>query len=59
MGLKWEGNNRRHTNWSSKGNSHEGQKSKDGELHVCGLVVRDLELEREIKVVRRQKYTRR
>jgi hypothetical protein len=34
------------TNGSSKGNSHEGQKSKDGELHVCGLEVRDLELKR-------------
>jgi len=35
------------TNRSSKGNSHEGQKSKDGELHVCGLKVGDLELKRE------------
>lgn len=35
------------TNGSSKGNSREGQKSEDGELHVCGLEVRDLELKRD------------
>ena len=35
------------TNGSSKGNSREGQKSKDGELHICGLEVRDLELKRD------------
>jgi hypothetical protein len=37
------------TNGSSKGNSYEGQKSKDGELHVCGLEVRDLELKGDKK----------
>jgi hypothetical protein len=37
------------TNGSSKGNSYEGQKSKDGELHVCGLEVGDLELKGDKK----------
>jgi hypothetical protein len=37
------------TNGSSKSNSREGQKSKDGELHVCGLKVRDLELKGDKK----------
>ena len=40
------------TNWGSESKSHKGQKSKDGELHICDG--RDLEVEREIKVVRRQ-----
>lgn len=30
------------TDWGSKGKSHEGQESDESELHVCGLVVRDL-----------------